>query len=105
MVVRTAIATAAMLPNRALHAIARSPSFRAMHRLLACALCGPRRGRPARYRGGARRASDCDHPSMASGEDTARLLGRVALFADLSERDLAELSQVAVPRSWLSGEV
>src|SRR5918912_3276765 len=42
---------------------------------------------------------------MSSGVDTARLLGRVSLFADLSERDLAELAQVAVPRSWLAGEV
>jgi len=42
---------------------------------------------------------------MARGEDTAALLGRVSLFADLSERDLAELVQVAVPRSWLAGEV
>jgi CRP/FNR family transcriptional regulator len=41
---------------------------------------------------------------MASGEDTVRLLGRVALFAELSERELAELAQVAVPRSWLAGE-
>src|SRR3954463_12838341 len=44
------------------------------------------------------------HAGMASGEDTARLLGRVPLFAELSERDLAELAQVAVPRSWLAGE-
>jgi CRP/FNR family transcriptional regulator, cyclic AMP receptor protein len=42
---------------------------------------------------------------MASGEDTARLLSRVPLFADLSERELTELAQVAVPRSWLGGEV
>ncbi|HEX8066554.1 MAG TPA: Crp/Fnr family transcriptional regulator [Thermoleophilaceae bacterium] len=41
---------------------------------------------------------------MARGEETARLLGRVSLFAGLSERELAELSQVAVPRSWLAGE-
>ena len=37
MVVRTAIATAAMLPSRALHAIVRIHSFRAMQYLLACA--------------------------------------------------------------------
>src|SRR2546429_224213 len=42
---------------------------------------------------------------MASGEDTTRLLSRVPLFADLSERELTELAQVAVPRSWLAGEV
>ena len=43
-------------------------------------------------------------PAMGSGEDTARLLGRVPLFADLSERELVELAQVAVPRRWLAGE-
>jgi CRP/FNR family transcriptional regulator, cyclic AMP receptor protein len=42
---------------------------------------------------------------MVRGEDTAGLLGRVPLFADLSERDLTELAQVAVPRSWMAGEV
>jgi CRP/FNR family cyclic AMP-dependent transcriptional regulator len=42
---------------------------------------------------------------MVRGEDTAGLLGRVSLFADLSERDLTELAQVAVPRSWMAGEV
>jgi CRP/FNR family transcriptional regulator, cyclic AMP receptor protein len=41
---------------------------------------------------------------MADTEDTARLLGRVPLFADLSERDLAELAQVAVPRSYEPGQ-
>ncbi|MEA2399330.1 MAG: family transcriptional regulator, cyclic receptor protein [Thermoleophilaceae bacterium] len=41
---------------------------------------------------------------MSSGEDTARLLGRVSLFGALSEPELAELVQVAVPRRWLAGE-
>jgi CRP/FNR family transcriptional regulator, cyclic AMP receptor protein len=41
---------------------------------------------------------------MSGGEETTRLLGRVSLFAGLSERDVAELAQVAVPRSWLPGE-
>jgi CRP/FNR family cyclic AMP-dependent transcriptional regulator len=41
---------------------------------------------------------------MADREDTARLLGRVPLFADLTERDLAELAQVAVPRSYEPGQ-
>jgi CRP/FNR family transcriptional regulator, cyclic AMP receptor protein len=41
---------------------------------------------------------------MSGGEETARLLSRVPLFAGLSERDLAELAQVAVPRRWLGGE-
>lgn len=38
------------------------------------------------------------------GEDTARLLARVPLFAGLSERDLEQLSQVAVPRTYESGQ-
>jgi CRP/FNR family transcriptional regulator, cyclic AMP receptor protein len=41
---------------------------------------------------------------MGSGEDTATLLSRVSLFRELSERELAELAQVAVPRRWLAGE-
>jgi CRP-like cAMP-binding protein len=41
---------------------------------------------------------------MPTGDDTARLLARVPLFADLSERDLAQLAQVAVPRSYEAGE-
>jgi CRP/FNR family transcriptional regulator len=41
---------------------------------------------------------------MSTGEDTAGLLGRVSLFEQLSERDLTELAQVVVPRSWLAGE-
>src|SRR5256714_15211201 len=42
---------------------------------------------------------------MGDGEDTARLLARVPLFADLSEPDLRQLAQVAVPRSYDSGQV
>jgi CRP/FNR family transcriptional regulator len=41
---------------------------------------------------------------MAIAEDTARLLARVPLFADLSERDLEQLAQVAVPRTYEAGE-
>ena len=41
---------------------------------------------------------------MASDDETARLLGRVPLFADLAERDLEQIAQVAVPRSYESGE-
>jgi CRP/FNR family transcriptional regulator len=41
---------------------------------------------------------------MPGGDETVSLLGRVSLFAGLSERDIAELAQVAVPRSWLPGE-
>ena len=41
---------------------------------------------------------------MPGGDETIRLLGRVGLFAGLSDRDLQELAQVAVPRSWLPGE-
>src|SRR5919107_5643 len=42
---------------------------------------------------------------MSTGEETARLLARVGLFADLSEHDLNELAQVAVPRSYEAGEM
>src|SRR3954463_13537994 len=42
--------------------------------------------------------------AMSTGDDTARLLARVPLFADLSERDLEQLAQVAVPRSYEAGE-
>jgi CRP/FNR family cyclic AMP-dependent transcriptional regulator len=41
---------------------------------------------------------------MATREETAQLLSRVSLFKGLSERDLTELAQVAVPRNWLAGE-
>jgi CRP/FNR family transcriptional regulator len=41
---------------------------------------------------------------MPAGEDTAQLLARVPLFAGLSEREIQELAQVAVPRNWLAGE-
>jgi CRP/FNR family transcriptional regulator len=41
---------------------------------------------------------------MGMGEDTARLLARVPLFAGLSERDLEQLAQVAVPRTYESGQ-
>src|SRR4051812_28236053 len=42
---------------------------------------------------------------MGDGEDTVRLLARVPLFADLSEADLNELAQVAVPRHYEPGEL
>src|SRR3954447_15422109 len=42
---------------------------------------------------------------MAIGEDTAALLGRVPLFADLDEGDLDQLAQVAVPRAYEAGEI
>jgi CRP/FNR family cyclic AMP-dependent transcriptional regulator len=41
---------------------------------------------------------------MIMGEGTARLLARLPLFADLAERDLEQLAQVAVPRTYESGE-
>jgi CRP/FNR family transcriptional regulator len=37
-------------------------------------------------------------------DDIAQLLSQVPLFAGLSEREVAELAQVAVPRRWLAGE-
>jgi CRP/FNR family cyclic AMP-dependent transcriptional regulator len=42
---------------------------------------------------------------MPSGEETAALLARTEVFGDLSERELREVAQVAVPRSWERGEV
>jgi len=42
---------------------------------------------------------------MATGEETVRLLSRVSLFADLAPTDLEQLAQVAVPRSYVAGEV
>jgi len=41
---------------------------------------------------------------MPTADDTARLLARVPLFADLSERELEQLAQVAVPRTYEAGE-
>jgi CRP/FNR family transcriptional regulator len=41
---------------------------------------------------------------MGEGEETARLFARVPMFADLSENDLRELAQVAVPRSYETGQ-
>jgi CRP/FNR family transcriptional regulator, cyclic AMP receptor protein len=42
---------------------------------------------------------------MANGEDTARLLARVSIFASLTPEQLSELASVAVPRRWTAGEV
>jgi CRP/FNR family transcriptional regulator len=41
---------------------------------------------------------------MTSAEETARLLARVPLFSGLSERDMLQLAEVAVPRAYLGGE-
>jgi CRP/FNR family transcriptional regulator len=41
---------------------------------------------------------------MTSAEETARLLARVPLFSGLSERDVLQLADVAVPRAYLGGE-
>src|SRR3954466_2679588 len=41
---------------------------------------------------------------MSAVDDTAALLAQVPLFASLSQRDLEQLAQVAVPRSYASGE-
>lgn len=41
---------------------------------------------------------------MGEVEETVRLLARVPLFADLSEEDLRELAQVAVPRGYEAGQ-
>ena len=42
---------------------------------------------------------------MQPGEDTAALLASVDVFADLEERELAEIASVAVPRSFERGEI
>jgi CRP/FNR family transcriptional regulator len=42
---------------------------------------------------------------MATGEETAQLLARTEVFSGLGERELMEVAQVAVPRSWQRGEV
>ncbi len=42
---------------------------------------------------------------MVTGEETAELLARVPLFADLSHEEVERLAAVAVPRSYVSGEV
>lgn len=47
----------------------------------------------------------CDHSSVSEGEETARLLGRLPIFSGLSDSELEGLATVAVPRSYLAGEV
>jgi CRP/FNR family transcriptional regulator, cyclic AMP receptor protein len=42
---------------------------------------------------------------MGNGEETARLLARTELFADLDPREVQAIAQVAVPRNWDRGEV
>jgi CRP/FNR family cyclic AMP-dependent transcriptional regulator len=42
---------------------------------------------------------------MSNGEETTRLLARTEIFGDLEERELADVAQVAVPRSWERGQV
>ena len=42
---------------------------------------------------------------MSTGEGTASLLARTEIFGDLEQRELAEVAQVAVPRSWERGHV
>ena len=41
----------------------------------------------------------------ASAQDTAGLLARVPVFETLREEDLAQVADVAVPRSFRAGEV
>ena len=40
-----------------------------------------------------------------NGEETARLLARTEVFADLEARELAAVAQVAVPRRWDRGQI
>jgi len=42
--------------------------------------------------------------AMTSVEEIAGLLGRTPIFSGLSPRDLTQLAEVAVPRSYLAGE-
>ncbi len=42
---------------------------------------------------------------MQEGQDTATLLAHAEVFSELEERELVEVSQVAVPRSFQRGEV
>jgi CRP/FNR family transcriptional regulator, cyclic AMP receptor protein len=42
--------------------------------------------------------------TMASREETARLLGRVSIFSGLTPEQLVDLASVAVPRHWGAGE-
>ena len=42
---------------------------------------------------------------MASGEETVELLARTPMFRELSQRDLEQLAQVAVPRTYGKGQV
>jgi CRP/FNR family transcriptional regulator, cyclic AMP receptor protein len=42
---------------------------------------------------------------MPTGEETARLLAGTEVFGGLEERELREVAQVAVPRSWERGEL
>ena len=41
---------------------------------------------------------------MTSVEEIAGLLGRTPIFSGMSPRDLTQLAEVAVPRSYLGGE-
>jgi CRP/FNR family cyclic AMP-dependent transcriptional regulator len=42
---------------------------------------------------------------MPTGAETAALLARTEVFGGLEERELSEVAQVAVPRSWARGEI
>ena len=42
---------------------------------------------------------------VATAEETARLLSNTEVFAGLEPRELEEVAQVAVPRSWERGEI
>jgi CRP/FNR family transcriptional regulator, cyclic AMP receptor protein len=42
---------------------------------------------------------------MATGEETARLLARAEIFADLDPREVQAIAHVAVPRNWDRGQV
>ena len=62
-------------------------------------------GRHGRRRPVSRDVTRAYASPMQPGEDTAALLASVEIFADLEERELAEIASVAVPRSFDRGEI
>ena len=49
--------------------------------------------------------SVCDYAPMPNGAETARLLAEVEVFAGLEPKELEQVAQVAIPRSYERGEV
>jgi CRP/FNR family transcriptional regulator, cyclic AMP receptor protein len=49
-------------------------------------------------------AEESGRGGAVTTEETAELLGQVAMFSDLSEDELVRLAEVAVPRTYAAGE-